>query len=351
MKNPQRRAALGWPDSPRREDLPIHGSPISNLRSAHVCVRSAAGKRLADVVGDLMEKMNWQQLIPAGGFVALKPNLCDHRAERIENANTSYALIEAVCEVLAGRTGRISIIESDGLRYRVEQVYQAMSLERLVRRYGVRLVNLTSERIRTFPEPLLEGFGLPAMLGEWDCLISLPKLKTHALTYFTGALKNQWGCIPRADRILLHKHIHALIARINRLLNPRLAIMDGLAAMEGRGPTNGTRRDLSLLLASRDLVALDASAMRLVGLEPERARHVVEAARLGLGQLRAEAIRVDRDESAPIPPFVPARREWTLELMNYLSRYRPFVYHVLLDDRLFSQAKNVAVALRKWRLS
>jgi uncharacterized protein (DUF362 family) len=321
------------------------------MQFSEVSVRTAIGKNLATVVGDLMDKMRWQELIPSGGFVTLKPNFCEYRSDRIENANTSFSLIEAVCEVLSSRAGRIAIVESDGLRYQVEEVYGAMGMERLTRRYEVQLVNLTKDRVIAFPEPLLEGFGLPGILGECDCFISLPKLKTHALTYFTGALKNQWGCIPRPDRILLHKHIHALIPRIHQLLNPRLAIMDGLIAMEGRGPTNGIRRDLSLLLASRDLVALDATAMRLVGLEPKSARHVVKAAAMGLGKLRVEEIRVDRDELAPIAPFIPARKEWTLELMNYLTRYRPFVYHVLLDDRLFNQAKSIAVLLRKWRLS
>jgi uncharacterized protein (DUF362 family) len=326
-------------------------SPSPTKQFSEVSIRTAIGKDLATVVGDLMDKMRWQELIPPGGFVALKPNFCEYRPDRIENANTSFSVIEAVCQVLSSRAGRIAIVESDGLRYRVEEVYRTMGMERLTRRYGVRLVNLTRERVMTFPEPLLEGFGLPAILGECDCFISLPKLKTHALTYFTGALKNQWGCIPRPDRILLHKHIHTLIPRINQLLNPRLAIMDGLVAMEGRGPTNGVRRDLSLLLASRDLVALDAAAMRLVGLEPKSARHVVEAAAMGMGKLRGEEIRVDRDDSTPIAPFIPARKEWTLELMNYLTRYRPFVYHFLLDDRLFNQAKSIAVLLRRWRLS
>jgi uncharacterized protein (DUF362 family) len=326
-------------------------SSSPEIQFADVYARSAAGKDLATVVGDLMDKTGWQELIPPGGFVALKPNFCEYRSARIEDANTSFSFIEAVCEVLSSRTRRIAIVESDGLRYQVEEVYRAMGMGRLTSRYGVQLVNLTKDKRVKYPEPLLEDFGLPAVLGECDCFISLPKLKTHALTYFTGALKNQWGCIPSPDRILLHKHIDILIPRLHQLLNPRLAIVDGLIAMEGRGPTNGIRRELALLLASRDLVALDASAMRLVGLEPEKARHVVEAAAIGMGKIRAEDIHVECSGVPPVAPFLPAEKEWTLELMNYLTRYRPFVYHVLLDNTLFSIAKGVTMLLRRWRLS
>ncbi len=318
---------------------------------SEVYVRTVAGKDLSSVVGELLEKVKWQQLIPSGGFVVLKPNFCEYRSERISGANTSFQFIEAVCKVLSSRAGKIAIVESDGLRYQIDDVYLRMGLATLKKRYGVLLVNLTKGRTIVFQEPLLEGFGLPAIFNECDCFISLPKLKTHALTYFTGALKNQWGCIPRPDRILLHKHIHALIPRLNKILNPSFAVMDGIIAMEGRGPTNGIRRNLSLLLASRDLVALDATAMRLGGLEPRNARHVVEAASMGIGAIGEKEIRVDCDGIAPIVPFIPAKKEWTLNLMNYLTRYHPFVYHVLLNDSLFNRAKRLVTFLRKWRLS
>src|SRR5437764_763398 len=90
-----------------------------------------------------------------------------------------------------------------------------------------------------------------------DPFVTLPVLKTHATTVFTGALKNQWGCIPRYDRILLHKHLHELIVEVNRLRPVTLALMDGLVGMQGRGPINGYPIDLNALLASRCPVALD----------------------------------------------------------------------------------------------
>ena len=55
---------------------------------------------------------------------------------------------------------------------------------------------------------------LPRLLLEADLLITLPVLKTHALTYFTGALKNQWGCLPQHDRILYHRYLDPLLASL-----------------------------------------------------------------------------------------------------------------------------------------
>ena len=69
-------------------------------------------------------------------------------------------------------------------------------------------------------------------------------------------MKNQWGCIPRYDRILLHKHLHELIGKVNSIRPVTLALMDGLVGMQGRGPINGYPIDLNVVLASRDPVAL-----------------------------------------------------------------------------------------------
>src|SRR5438128_241025 len=136
---------------------------------------------------------------------------------------------------------------------------------------------------------LLEGCGWRALVAPAASVV----LKTHATTVFTGALKNQWGCIPRYDRILLHKYLHALIGDVNKLRPPTLALMDGLVGMQGRGPINGYPINLNVLLASRDPVALDATGMRLIGLDPWTSEHIVHGQKIGLGTLRQEEIVVD----------------------------------------------------------
>ena len=136
------------------------------------------------------------------------------------------------------------------------------------RSLGLKVLNLSKDELVEMPDPRLKGFGMARTWLEADAFVTLPVLKTHATTVFTGALKNQWGCIPRYDRILLHKHLHELIGQVNAIRPVTLALMDGLVGMQGRGPINGYPINLNVLLASRDPVALDATAMRLIGLEP-----------------------------------------------------------------------------------
>jgi uncharacterized protein (DUF362 family) len=188
---------------------------------------------------------------------------------------------------------------------------------------------------------------LPVVLLEADVFITLPVLKTHALTYFTGALKNQWGCLPQYDRILVHKYLDPLLATLHRVLRPKLAVMDGIIGMEGRGPSNGKPRRLDVVLASRDSVALDATAMRLVGLEPQRSRHVVLTAERGLGQFAAGDIEVDGDWERHKTQFEPAVLDKAIAAMNYMTRYPWFVKHMLERNTVFYPFRALVQVLRR----
>jgi uncharacterized protein (DUF362 family) len=317
--------------------------------SATVVVRSAASTSLDAVVADVMERLDWRSRVPEGGRVVIKPNLCTERPEQIEVANTDRRLVAAVCRVLQQRTRDITIGESDGIRYDAEAALESNGIYALGRELGLKVINFSREPTRQLPIPGMNGWGLPSAILDADCFITLPKLKTHATTVFTGALKNQWGCIPRRDRILLHKRLDRLIVAVNAALRPRLAIMDGLVAMQGRGPINGEPVRLDLVLGSADPVALDATAVRLIGLDPRTSRHMVLANQAGLGHLDAHSIDVDADCSIVAPGFKPARRDWAIKMLNGVSRSKFLTRHLLLNDGVFYPLRRMVVRVRALR--
>jgi uncharacterized protein (DUF362 family) len=193
----------------------------------------------------------------------------------------------------------------------------------------------------------MKGFGLARTWLEADAFVTLPVLKTHATTVFTGALKNQWGCVPRYDRILLHRYLHELVGDLNRLRPVTLALMDGLVGMQGRGPINGYPIDLGVLLASRDPVALDATGMRLIGLDPHTSRHVVHGGRIGLGQVDADRIAVDGPFDEVRTVAEPAVEDWAIKVMNRVARSEFLTRHVMLNDRVFYPVRKAVGALRR----
>jgi uncharacterized protein (DUF362 family) len=315
-----------------------------------VAVFSTRSSSVLDCLRAILEALEWKNHIAEGASVVVKPNLSWPGKDRAAYANTSPEVLDGLLKILRERTDRIIVGESDGTRFSVDECFNASGYAEVVARNGVRWVNFSKAPSRPVELPMLNGFELPVDLMQCDAFITVPKLKTHALTYFTGALKNQWGCIPRYDRILLHKQLDELIVELNSLLKPALSIMDGIWAMEGRGPVNGRGVKLDLLLGSLDPVALDVSAMRLVGLDPQKARHVVLAAERGIGRFSDEEIVLLGDSGVKFG-IEPAKLERTVRLMNLLTRYPFFTKHILLNNTIFKLGKGAVAVLRRFGLS
>jgi uncharacterized protein (DUF362 family) len=315
-------------------------------------MKSAVHIRRADrtnpkaAVNELMEQLRWRELVPAGASVVIKPNLCTERREQIHTANTSIGVLRAVCEVLREQTSKITIVESNGARYPAEAAFENNGVYALAAELDLKVLNLSKDELVEMPDPRLKGFGMARTWLEADAFVTLPVLKTHGTTVFTGALKNQWGCIPRFDRILLHKHLHELIGKVNSIRPVTLALMDGLVGMQGRGPINGYPIDLNVLLASRDPVALDATAMRLIGLEPATSRHVVDAEKIGLGAMSEEKIAVHGPFAELHTTVEPAYEDWAIKLMNRIARSPFLTKHFLLNDRIFYPIRRAVIVAR-----
>lgn len=297
----------------------------------------------------LLQACRWEELVAPQAAVVVKPNLCTERREQIHTANTSLPVLRAVCEVLRARTSKITIVESNGARYPAEAAFENNGVYKLAEELELEVRNLSKDELIETGDLRMKGFGMAKTWLDADAFITLPVLKTHGTTVFTGALKNQWGCIPRYDRILLHKHLHELIGEVNRIKPPVIALMDGLVGMQGRGPINGYPIDLNVLLASRDPVALDATGMRLIGLEPATSRHVLHASGLGLGRWAAEEIEVDGPFSKVRLSVEPSAEDWAIRIMNQVARSEFLTKNLLLNDGIFYPVRRTVIILR-WLL-
>ena len=179
---------------------------------------------------------------------------------------------------------------------------------------GVAWANFSDARELPFPEgKVLKKFSIAEGVCESDGLISISKLKTHALTRITGAIKNQFGCIPGARKAEFHSVMPTaalfsqMLVDLNRLIKPRLFIMDGIVAMEGNGPRNGTPKPMNVLLFSTDPVALDATVCRLIDLEPELVETLVYGEAFELGNKSKIQYLGDSLETFIAPDFMVNR--------------------------------------------
>jgi uncharacterized protein (DUF362 family)/ferredoxin len=136
---------------------------------------------------------------------------------------------------------------------------------------------------------LVNKFEIAQGVADCDGLVSISKLKTQALTRITGAIKNQFGCIPGPRKAEFHSvlpnalQFSKMLVDLNLLLKPRLYIMDAIMAMEGNGPRNGNPCVMNVLLLSTDPVALDSLACKLIDLNPKLVETLVVGEEFGLG--------------------------------------------------------------------
>ena len=128
----------------------------------------------------------------------------------------------------------------------------------------------------SFPEGnILKKIPLAKGVTSSDAVISISKMKTHGFTRITGAVKNQFGCVPGLIKGEFHvkmpdiQDFSTILHDINNCIKPRLYIMDGVVAMEGNGPRGGNTVRMNALLFSTDPVALDMVFCKLIDLKPE----------------------------------------------------------------------------------
>ncbi len=234
----------------------------------------------------------------AGKKILIKPNVL-RASEAKEHIVTNPALLRAVVEkVEEMKPGEIIVGDNPGLfNYGDnEKSFKTAGLMEAAKGYYRNLGN-TPQKVAFNPEFLPE-VGVSREILEADILISLPKFKTHGLTVMTGAVKNSYGILPGAQKARLHRiagtpeRFHEMIVDVFRLRVPDLFIVDAVVGMEGNGPASPDLRDIGLILAADNAVALDSVIATMMGLDPSRLRFLQKAKALGLGDYDAANIRI-----------------------------------------------------------
>ena len=234
----------------------------------------------------------------AGKRVVLKPNLVEWHRDKV--INTDPRFVSAVIELCKSEgASEIIVAEGPGHWRNVEFLVEESGMGEVLRKHGVRFVDLNHD------EPVkvmnlgrhtgLEYLYLTRTVTTADVFISLPKLKTHHWAGATLSLKNLFGTLPGIcygwPKNELHwRGIPNSIIDIALTQSPHLAIVDGIIGMEGDGPLNGKARHMGAIVMGIDLVAVDATCCRLIGLPPERLPTLMLGASRRLGRIKEAEI-------------------------------------------------------------
>jgi uncharacterized protein (DUF362 family) len=247
--------------------------------------------RLADVIDRGLDELGLGPTWGRGKSVLLKPNLVEPTREA-PHVNTHPAVVLAAAEVFRRRGAReVLVAEGQGHCRDTDLVLEQSALGPTLREAKLPYVDLNHDEVFEAPnrsrQSRLATLYLPTTLRRADLVVSMPKLKTHHWTGLTASMKNLFGVMPGLfygwpKNVLHHAGISGSIIDIVSVTKPHLAIVDGIVGMEGDGPIMGTPRHSGVLVLGTNLPAVDATAARLIGLDPTRIEYLVLASgRLG----------------------------------------------------------------------
>jgi uncharacterized protein (DUF362 family) len=249
------------------------------FQRAEVFVARAASYDV-DLPGILRRGLGTLGLGPSvarGKSILLKPNLVEPTSES-PHVNTHPAVVRAVAEVFRGWGAReVFVAEGQGHCRDSDLMLEQSGLDTILQEERLDFVDLNCDDVYEVRNQMgftrLRQLHLPATLRRADLIVSLPKLKTHHWAGVTCAMKNLFGVMPGIcygwPKNVLHREgIAGSILDINAAVAPHLAIVDGIIAMEGDGPIMGVPRAAGLLVMGTNLPAVDATAARLMKLDP-----------------------------------------------------------------------------------
>ena len=277
-------------------------------RRERVAVERVAATRTEDEIREALARLlgrlgGVSRFVKPGEKVVIKPNVvADHgKKDGIYQGGvvTDIRLVRALIRLLLPVAGRIVVAEGSSInRSETGRMFALYGYDRLVDLdpRKVSLVDLNTDSLAELPVPAgkrMTSRKVPRTMVEADAVISVPVLKLHFAAGASLSIKNLQGAMPPLEMYMTHFFgLWQNLVNIHHLIKPRLHIVDGLTGQEGFGPVSGTPKEMDLLIAGRNPVAVDAVAMRVMGLEPTASPPVLLAHLQGLGPIEPDRIEV-----------------------------------------------------------
>ncbi len=239
-----------------------------------------------------MEALSIQKDMRPDLKVVLKPNLIMAKTPSVP-VTTHPLVVKCIVRWLREHgVKNITLAESSGGLYTAEHmknIYHACGMKALEPDLTLNM-DFSAKTIHCPEEFANHSFHIITPIANADYIINICKLKTHAMTGYSGGIKNLFGVIPGLEKPQMHyrwpdiENFSRMLLELAQVVNPQLTIIDAIDAMEGNGPTSGTSHPLHMLLASRDFYTQDYFAASLMKLDPMGIAMIRQAVDSGLAK-------------------------------------------------------------------
>ncbi len=216
-------------------------------------------------------------------------------------ATTDPIVVEAIINKLRDIGVEALVVESDATMTNADKACVASGMKDMCDRVDAHFINLRHEaekvELKVPNNMTLDTIKVPKIVTE-SAIISAAKLKTHVETGVTLGMKNMFGLLPDKFKGKYHvKGMDKVIVDINTVLKSTLTVVDGFIGMEGKGPVHGNPVRMNTIIAGADPVATDATATRVMGIDPQTIEHIKWGHEKGLGEMYNVEVAGDGVES------------------------------------------------------
>jgi uncharacterized protein (DUF362 family) len=282
------------------------------MAKAKVAVLKTTPATVLEDYSRLMHLANYQQFLPKDKETALKTNIsweyfypaCSTTPWQLDGVISTLLNDGYSKDKLYGCNNRTVVV--DARRGEVANKLKQV----IVDKFGLRNIHLYEEgeewthyepkaKMLVLDKIYAEGIQIPKRLIGSN-IIHLPTMKTHVFTQVTGAMKNAFGGLLFEKRHWTHSVIHETLVdllAIQKEIHPGIfAVMDGTFAGDGPGPRCMVPEVKNYILASGDMVAIDAVAAKMMGFDPLSIKFIRLAHERGLGCGDVREIEVAGDD-------------------------------------------------------
>jgi len=239
-----------------------------------------------------------KNFVKKGQSVVVKPNIGWDVIP--ENAgNTNPILIKRIIEHCFN-AGAKSVYVFDHTCDNWNRCYSNSGIEKAVKDAGGKIVSGETEGyyqdISFKGGKIMSKAKVHELILESDVFINVPILKHHSGSELTISMKNLMGIV--WDRGYWHQNnLHQCIADFAALRKPDLNIIDAYNVLKRNGPRGVSKADVITMksqIISKDIVAADAAAAKLFGVEPENIQYIKIADEMKIGVKDLSKLSINR---------------------------------------------------------
>ena len=281
---------------------------LGNLRPLMAATSSFALPDMAAVRGGEPDVMFDRAIAAMGGMgqfvkkgqkVVVKPNIgWDVPPDRA--ANTNPLLIKRIVEHCI-QAGAKEVLVFDNTCDVWNKCYKDSGIERSVRSAGGKMVPGNTEgyyqEVDLPKGKKLKKVKVHELVLDADVFIDVPVLKSHDAAKLTISMKNLMGVI--WDRRYWHRNdLNQCIADYATYSRkPDLVVVDAYNVMMKNGPRGVSKNDIVKMKAqvvTTDMVAADAAAAKMFGVDPASIRYIRLANEMNAGTMDLSKLNISR---------------------------------------------------------